>query len=221
MIGIAGAVGANALLLAALLTMHGNSAVPAEEDPGFAAIVTASLDPPPPEPDAVEEGAAAEPSRGDTAEPSRPEPERPLPVPTPAQPAPDAGAGAASGAGAAAGSGAGTGGTGTGSGSGVGGAGRGSGTVTPPVRIAGALTDADYRRVRPPDGARGTVVIGFTVTTGGQVEGCRVERSSGYQVLDSATCRLVTERFRFRPARDAAGRAVAWTLRTDFTWVPR
>jgi protein TonB len=221
MIGIAGAVGANALLLAALLTMHGNGAVPGEQDPGFAAIITASLDPPPPEPDAVEEGAAAEPSRGDTAEPSRPEPERPLPVPTPAQPAPDAGAGAASGAGAAAGSGAGTGGNGTGTGSGDGGGGRGSGTVTPPVRIAGALSDADYRRVRPPEGARGTVVIGFTVTTGGQVEGCRVERSSGYSVLDSATCRLVTERFRFRPARDQGGRAIAWTMRTDFTWVPR
>jgi protein TonB len=221
MIGIAGAVGANALLLAALLTMHGDGAVPGEEDPGFAAIVTASLDPPPPEPDAVDEGAAAEPSRGDTAEPSRPEPERPLPVPAPAEPATDAGAGSASGAGTAAGSGAGTGGSGSGSGSGQGGGGRGSGSVTPPVRIAGALSDADYRRVRPPEGAGGTVTIGFTVTAGGRVEGCRVERSSGWQVLDAATCRLVTERFRFRPARDAGGRAIAWTLRTDFTWVPR
>ena len=97
MIGIAGAVGANALLLAVLLTMHGNGGVPAEDDPGFAAIITASLDPPPPEPDAVEEGASAEPSRGETAEPSRPQPERPVPIPTPARPAPDAGAGAATG----------------------------------------------------------------------------------------------------------------------------
>ena len=59
------------------------------------------------------------------------------------------------------------------------------------------------------------------MTTGGRVEGCRVERSSGYQVLDTATCRLVTERFRFRPARDSAGRVIAWSLKTDFTWVPR
>ena len=174
MIGIAGAVGMNALLLAALLTMHGNSGIPAEEDPGFAAIVTADLDPPPPpEPDAVEEGASAEPSRGETAEPSRPEPERPLPVPL------------------------------------------------PPVRIAGALTDADYRRIRPPEGAGGTVGIAFRVRTDGRIEGCRVERSSGWQVLDAATCRLVTERFRFRPARDAAGRIIPWSLKTDFTWVPR
>ena len=221
MIGIAGAVGANALLLAVLLTMHGNGGVPAEDDPGFAAIITASLDPPPPEPDAVEEGASAEPSRGETAEPSRPQPERPVPIPTPARPAPDAGAGAASGAGAAPGSGAGTGGSGTGSGSGEGGGGRGSGAVTPPVRIAGALTDADYRRIRPPEGAGGTVVIGFRVRTDGRIEDCRVERSSGWQVLDTATCRLVTERFRFRPARDAGGTAIPWSLKTDFTWVPR
>ena len=222
MIGIAGAVGMNALLLAALLTMHGNSGIPAEEDPGFAAIVTADLDPPPPpEPDAVEEGASAEPSRGETAEPSRPEPERPLPIPTPAEQAPDAGAGSARGAGAAAGSGAGAGGSGTGSGSGAGGGGRGSGAVTPPVRIAGALTDADYRRIRPPEGAGGTVGIAFRVRADGRIDGCRVERSSGWQVLDAATCRLVTERFRFRPARDAAGRIIPWSLKTDFTWVPR
>jgi protein TonB len=219
MIGIAGAVGANALLLGALLTLHGNAGVPEGADPGFVAIVT--TDPPPTEPDAVEEGGAAEESRGESAESSRPDPERPLPVPTPAEPAPDAGAGTASGAGAAAGSGAGTGGNGTGSGSGQGGAGRGSGTVTPPIRVAGALTDADYRRVRPPEGAGGTVAIAFRVTSGGRVEGCRVERSSGWQVLDAATCRLVTERFRFRPARDAAGQAIAWSLKTDFTWLPR
>ena len=222
MLGIAGAVGANALLLAALLTLHGGDGVPEEADPGLVAIVTAELEPPPPPaPDAVEEGAPAEPSRGESEEPSRPEPERPLAVPTPAEPAPDAGAGAASGAGAAAGSGAGTGGSGTGSGSGQGGGGRGSGTVTPPVRIAGALSDADYRRVGPPKGAGGTVAIAFRVTTDGRVENCRVERSSGWDVLDSATCRLVTERFRFRPARDAAGRAVPWSLGTTFTWVPR
>ena len=91
----------------------------------------------------------------------------------------------------------------------------------PPVRIAGALTDADYRRIRPPEGAGGTVGIAFRVRTDGRIEGCRVERSSGWQVLDAATCRLVTERFRFRPARDAAGRIIPWSLKTDFTWVPR
>jgi hypothetical protein len=41
MIGIAGAVGANALLLAALLTMHGAGAVPGEEDPEDNGVVDA------------------------------------------------------------------------------------------------------------------------------------------------------------------------------------
>ena len=222
MLGIAGTVGANALLLAGLLTLHGGSGVPGERDPGFSAIVRAELDPPPPpEPDAVEEGAAAETSRGETAEPSSPEPLAPLASPTPAEPAPDAGSGAASGLGAAAGSGAGTGGEGAGSGAGRGGAGRGAGTVTPPVRIAGALSNADYRRVGPPQGAGGTVSIAFRVRPDGRVDACRVERSSGWAVLDAATCRLVTERFRFRPAMTAGGRPVESTLQTSFTWGTR
>ena len=89
------------------------------------------------------------------------------------------------------------------------------------MRIAGALSDADYRRANPPKGAGGTVVIGFRVRTDGGVDQCRIERTSGYAVLDEATCRLVTQRYRFRPARNAAGEAIAWNLRTDFTWVPR
>ncbi|MGX7894102.1 TonB family protein [Tsuneonella sp. HG222] len=221
-LGFIGAAGANALILAALLTLQGSNEV-SDEQPDLVAIVPASPPPPspPPPPDNVEDGAAAPPSRGDTAEPAQPEPPRPLPVPQPVPPAPDAGAGAASGEGTAAGSGAGTGGQGSGSGAGSGGAGRGSGTVTPPVRIAGALTDGDYRRANAPRGARGTVSIALLVSASGTVERCTIERSSGYASLDQTTCSLVTQRFRFRPARDAQGQPIAWSVRTDFTWVPR
>ena len=45
--------------------------------------------------------------------------------------------------------------------------------------------------------------------------------SSGYAAFDEATCRLIEQRFRFRPARDESGRAVEWTIRTDYTWTPR
>jgi protein TonB len=38
------------------------------------------------------------------------------------------------------------------------------------------------------------------------VTGCRVTRSSGSRALDSTTCRLIEQRFRFRPSRDALGR---------------
>jgi protein TonB len=89
------------------------------------------------------------------------------------------------------------------------------------VHIAGALTDADYRHSGLPRGAAGTVVIGFRVRSDGGVDQCRVVRSSGYQAIDEATCRLVEQRFRFRPATDGAGRPVDFMVNTDFTWRPR
>lgn len=221
MLGVAGAVGVNALILAMLLTLHGSVAGPEGRTPARTTIVTAELDPPPPPASPEEEGAAGTPSRGDTGEPSPAEPALPLAQPTPAEPALDAGPGPAAGVGSEAGTAAGTGGSGAGSGSGAGGTGRGAGAFTPPVHVAGALTHADYRRTRPPRGAGGTVRIAFRVSARGRVEDCRVEESSGWRVLDEATCRLVTERFRFDPARDASGRAIDWHLRTEFTWVPR
>ena len=89
------------------------------------------------------------------------------------------------------------------------------------MRIAGELTNADYRRARPPAGAAGTVVVGFRVRTDGAVDGCEVLRSSGVAVFDEATCRLIRQRFRFRPALDASGRAITYQIRTEYTWQPR
>ena len=93
--------------------------------------------------------------------------------------------------------------------------------VTPPVHIAGALTDADYRRSGLPKGAAGTVLIAFRVRSDGGVDNCRTVRSSGFAAIDSETCRLVEQRFKFRPARDSGNHPMDFTLRTDFTWRPR
>ncbi|WP_260583078.1 energy transducer TonB [Sphingopyxis sp. PET50] len=54
----------------------------------------------------------------------------------------------------------------------------------------------------------------FTVETSGRATRCRVSRSSGDASLDATTCRLIEERFRFRPATDPAGRAIA----SDYGW---
>lgn len=223
MLGIAGTVAVHVGVIAALLLFSPRfSPLPGVPEPGLIAV---DLDdeppPPPPPPDDVEEGAAAPPSRGPTKAPSPPPPPAPLASPTPAEVAIDPGSGQASGAGAAPGSGAGQGGEGSGSGAGGSGSGRGAGLVTPPVRIEGALSNADYRRARPPEGAAGTVGVSFRVRTDGRVDQCTVIRSSGFAVFDEATCRLLTQRFRFRPARDAAGRPIDWTIRTEYTWVPR
>ena len=220
--GLAGALAIHALAIVLVWWLAPPLPAPPAMAPGLVAV---QLDepppPPPPPPDDSDEGAAAPPSRGAREAPSPPEPPAPLARPTPAEPAIDPGSQQASGAGAAPGSGAGQGGEGSGTGSGEGGAGRGSGAITPPVRIAGALTNADYRRTRPPAGAAGTVVVSYRIRADGAVDRCTVLRSSGYEVLDSATCRLIEQRFRFEPARDAGGRAIDWEVRTDYTWRPR
>ena len=217
-IGVAATLGVNALLVLLLLTLSSGLAAPVLHGPGLTTFDVTQ--PPPPPPPATEPpGASAHPSRGATKAPSPPNPPRPLPKPTPAQPAVDAGSQSASGTGSAAGSGAGQGGQGSGSGSG--GNGTGQGGATPPVHIAGALTNADYARSGVPRGAAGTVLIAFRVRSDGTVDRCSTIRSSGNSTIDRETCRLVEQRFRFRPARDASGQAIDFTLRTDFTWRPR
>jgi protein TonB len=220
-LGLAGALAVHVLAIALLLLFAPPLPVPPPAMPGIVAIDVEDPPPPLPPPDEVDEGAAAPPSRGSSAAPSPPEPPAPLARPTPAEPAIDPGPQQASGAGAAAGSGAGQGGEGSGSGAGDAGSGLGAGTANPPVRIAGALTNADYRRTRPPAGAAGTVVVSYRVRRDGAVDRCTVLRTSGYEILDRATCRLIEQRFRYRPARDSGGRAIDWEVRTDYTWRPR
>lgn len=222
-LGLAAALAVHVAAVALLVLFTPEPLAPPEPEGDLVAVLpTEPLAPPPPPPPVEqEEGAAAPPSRGETDAPSPPEPPAPLQSPTPAEPSIDPGSESASGASVAAGSGSGRGGEGSGRGAGDGGSGTGSGRVTPPVRIAGALTHADYARTNPPRGAAGTVFIAFRVRTDGAVDRCRIVRSSGYDVLDRATCRLVERRFRFRPARDAQGRAIEYELRTNFTWEPR
>ena len=79
-IGLAGALAANALIVAVLLTLNGGMGSSVGEDPDLVAIVP--TDPPsPPPPDEIDEGASGETSRGAREEPSPAAPERPLPMP--------------------------------------------------------------------------------------------------------------------------------------------
>ena len=211
--GLVGALAVHALALALLLLVRSPAAPPKAREQ---ALVAVPLRAPPPSPRPPEQSSTpdtpAPPRRGVNEAPSPPEPPIVLASPTPAEPSTDPGSGTDSGFGAAAGAGSGEGGSGEGD---------GGGAVTPPVRIAGALTDADYRRTRPPEGAAGTVVVSYRIRRDGAVDRCTVLRSSSYAVLDEATCRLIERRFRFEPARDAGGRAIDWEVRTDYTWRPR
>ena len=150
-----------------------------------------------------------------------PEPE--IIVPTlneaPASPEPDnaqdADSGAAELPGDGAGSGdegddSGTGNSGDGSGGGGEGDGTGSGIVaTPPRKISGSISARDYRRATGASSVAGEVTVFYTVLPSGRVTNCTIRSPSRNAARDALTCKLVEQRWRYEPARNAAGEAIA------------
>jgi protein TonB len=219
-IGVAATLGINTLLVALLLTLSSGLVPAALRAPGLTTFDVTKPPPPAPPPDTQPAAAAAPPSRGATRAPAPPHPPHPRPTPTSVPPWLDAGSQSASGAGSAAGSGAGRGGEGNGTGAAAGGNGTGA-AATQPVHVAGDLTAADYRRSGLPRGTGGQVIVSMRVRSDGRVDQCRVARSSGYAAIDEATCRLIEQRFRFRPARTAGGEPVDAQIQWAATWQPR
>jgi periplasmic protein TonB len=143
-----------------------------------------------------------------------PSPSRAMPAPTPLvalHPAAPA-SGGGSGTGPAIGSGAG-GGTGGGS------YGADDEGGTDLVQIAGEIRPSDYPRDLRERGIGGRVEMIFTVGTNGRVTSCRVTRSSGVAELDALTCRLIQQRFRYRPSTDRFGRAVPDEVEGEHDWI--
>ena len=58
----------------------------------------------------------------------------------------------------------------------------------------------------------------YTVEPDGRATGCRITASSGSAELDSHTCRLIEQRFRFRPSLDGRGRPVRSRIVQDHYW---
>ncbi len=133
------------------------------------------------------------------------QPVLPLPIVT----APIAGVGlqASTGAAPVPGPGTGAGGIGTGTGSGRAGDGDGDGDFSEPRRTKGRL---GYTDVRHDDDGPETLSVGvrYAVEPDGHVDTCVVTASSGDRNADATTCRLIEERFRFKPSRDRQGHAV-------------
>lgn len=110
--------------------------------------------------------------------------------------------------------------TGSGAGGGTGGNGYGEdgGGGSEMEQIAGEITPRDYPRNLGNAGVGGRVGLLFTVGTNGRVSQCRVTRSSGVPELDALTCRLIMQRFVFRPATDRFGRPVADQVEGEHVW---
>jgi protein TonB len=148
----------------------------------------------------------------------------PLIVPPPIVVATQAGTGlaAANGASDRPGPGQGAGGLGNGTGGGGnGGDGEGGGAVVGPRQIRGKLSFSDLPEGLLEPGEERRVGVRYTVEPDGTVSGCLADEPSGLPQLDALACRLIEQRFRFRPARDARGRPVRATIVEAHTWFVR
>ena len=109
---------------------------------------------------------------------------------------------------------------GAGAGGGTGGQGYGGdGGGTDLEKISGDIEPSDYPRALGNRGIGGRVSVTFTVETNGRVTNCRVTRSSGIAELDALTCRLMEQRFRFRPSTDRYGRPIRDEVDWDHDWI--
>ena len=94
----------------------------------------------------------------------------------------------------------------------------------PPAKRAKALnsrpifTEVDYPASAKKNREEG--VVGFRIKIGpaGRITDCTVLRSSGSAALDETTCRLLTERARFRPAKDDEGKVTWDSIEREMTW---
>jgi periplasmic protein TonB len=146
--------------------------------------------------------------------------------PPPIVAATEAGIGSAANTGASdrIGPGRGAGGIGDGDGGGgLGGDGDGDGgggrAVVGPKQIKGRLGYDDLPAGLLAFGQEASVEVLYTVHPDGRVSHCRAVRSSGISMLDAVACQLIEKRFRFRPARDRAGKPVRADVIETHTWV--
>lgn len=81
--------------------------------------------------------------------------------------------------------------------------------VTPPLRARANLNSYfsvdDYPAAALRANAQGSTGVSIVISPGGRVADCVVTSSSGSAALDEATCRILTSRARYTPARDADG----------------
>jgi protein TonB len=111
---------------------------------------------------------------------------------------------------------------GAGAGGGTGGNGYGDdGGGSDLEQIAGEITSRDYPRDLRDAGIGGRVSFAFTVEPNGRVGRCTITRSSGAPELDALTCRLVQQRFVYRPSTDRNGRPIRDEVDGEHDWIAR
>ncbi|WP_158298769.1 energy transducer TonB [Sphingomonas psychrotolerans] len=80
------------------------------------------------------------------------------------------------------------------------------------------MTDNDYPRKAEALGLQGAARFRLEVDARGCVSDCEIVLSTGFDVLDKATCDLMRKNARFKPATNADGAPIPATFETQFTW---
>ena len=90
--------------------------------------------------------------------------------------------------------------------------------VEGPRQIGGRIAYRDLPEGLLAEGREAAVRVVFAVRADGKAEDCEIDRSSGNSTIDALTCRLIEQRFRFRPALDRRGRPVRSYVQETHTW---
>jgi TonB family protein len=90
--------------------------------------------------------------------------------------------------------------------------------ATPVESLATYVSANDYPVAALRRGSQGSVGFTLTISPEGRVTNCTISSSSGDADLDASTCRLMTMRARFQPARDRLGRPVQDRFSSRINW---
>lgn len=81
------------------------------------------------------------------------------------------------------------------------------------------FSDSDYPYRALQADTSGTSIVRITINVEGRVDECAPVAGTRDAVLDRAACRILMDRARLEPARDATGRAVSSQLVTAINWM--
>jgi TonB family protein len=82
----------------------------------------------------------------------------------------------------------------------------------------GWATNSDYPEKSRRAAMQGTASFSLTVGESGKVLNCSITNTSGDQLLDIQTCRVMLARAKFGPARDMQGQPIASVFRSRVRW---
>jgi TonB family protein len=88
----------------------------------------------------------------------------------------------------------------------------------PPVSLESIFSAEDYPTAALRRGEEGAVLVQVIVDPDGRVDTCKTLVSAHHNELDSATCRIIRTRARFKPRTDTSGKPIYSVYRQVITW---